>query len=113
MKNKGDGAGQMFLPVLAEIIGRGDGSFILRPQAPDEAGEVWISTRQAAQILGFEGEHAGRTVLRLADDGYLVQRRPSPRKVKISLKSVMAHKELTKDPEFWKTRSLRQWRGEE
>lgn len=113
MKRKGDTAGQTFMfPVMAELLPCGDGRFILKPHAPDELGEGWISTREAAKILGFTGENANRSVLRLADDGYIESRRPSPMKVKISLKSVLEHKEKTKDPEFWRGRRLRQWRGE-
>lgn len=98
--------------VVATLRWKGDGYVgeIVKDgaQAPPEE---WISCKKAAEILGFEGKHAARTVLRLADDGFLTQKRPSPKKVKILLASVLAHNEKAKDPDFWIGKKLRQWRG--
>ena len=85
------------VPVLAELIGRGDGTFILRPKLPERDLDTWITIRQAAELLGHV---AMKSVYRLLGE-YLVYRRPLPSRIVVSLKSVMALRQATQDVEFW------------
>ncbi len=100
--------------IVATLRWKGDHyeGAMVNSQAPDQpkSADEWISTKKAAEMLGFEGKNSNRSVLRLADDGFLVQKRPSPRKVKILLGSVLEHDQRTKDPEFWEGKTLRQQR---
>lgn len=91
------------VPVLAELIGRGDGTYILRPKLPDRDLDTWITVKQAAQILGNLNPKSLYSLL----GEYLVYRRPLPNKVVVSLRSVVAFKEATQDTEFWDNPVLR------
>lgn len=90
------------LPVLADLIPRGDGSYILRPLAlaPEDL-DTWLSVKQAASILRV----SARTVTRWLGI-YLVYRRPGVSKYEVSLRSVLALKAATNDPEFWESPSV-------
>jgi len=92
------------LPVLAELIGRGDGTFILRPKVPDQDLDTWVTLSQAARIIGNVGPRNLYPFL----GQYLVYRRPLPRRVVVSLRSAMALKQATQDPEFWENPTLQQ-----
>ena len=92
------------LPVLAELIPRGDGTFILKPKVPDQELDTWITVRQAAEVIG----HVGRKAVYRLLDGYLVYRRPLRKKILVSLKSAHAYREATQDPEFWRDSHLQQ-----
>ena len=72
--------------------------------APDSGMDVWISARQASQILNV----TPKAVYRLSDPAqpHLLSKRPLPRKVLISLRSVTALAEATKDAEFWTSPEL-------
>jgi hypothetical protein len=93
----------MHLPVLAELVGRGDGTFILKPKVPDQDLDTWLTVKQAAQILGSMNP---KTLYPLLGD-YLVYRRPLPNRIAVSLKSLLAFKQATQDAEFWDNAELR------
>jgi len=90
------------LPLLADLIGRGDGTFILKPRLPDRDLDTWISVGEAAKVLG---DIDRRTIHHWLGE-YLVYCRPMPRKSKVSLKSVLALKKATLDADFWDNREL-------
>ncbi len=90
------------IPLLADLIGRGDGTFILKPRLPDEDLDTWITVGEAAKILG----NLDRRTIHYWLGEYLVYYRPMPRKFKVSLKSVRALKQATQDTEFWDNRQL-------
>jgi hypothetical protein len=78
----------------------------IEPFASDSGLDVWISARQACGLLGVQ-----RTAIYRLTDGekpFLVSRRPLPRKVLISLRSVQAFAEATKDPLFWSSFDLQE-----
>lgn len=74
------------------------------PLPPEPGLDVWITAKQACGILGIKGA----TIYRLmdAEKPFLITRRPLPRKVLISLRSVEAFAEATKDPLFWESPDL-------
>ena len=90
------------LPLLADLIGRGDGTFILKPRLPEGDFDTWITVGEAAKILGG----LDRRTIHYWLGEYLVYCRPMPRKFKVSLKSVLALKQATQDAEFWDNREL-------
>jgi hypothetical protein len=87
------------LPILAELLPRGDGTYILKPRKAPSTLDTWITPKRAAEIIGIEW----RSVYRLmnATRPLLVYRRPLKAKFLISLKSVLAFVEATNDPDFW------------
>ena len=85
------------LPVLAELISRGDGTFILKPQVPAGDLDTWITIRQAAEVIGQVDR---KSVYRLLGE-FLVYRRPLRAKILVSLRSALALKQATQDAEFW------------
>jgi hypothetical protein len=89
------------VPVLAELISRGDGTFILRPSLATADLDTWVTIRQAAQILNLKP----RSVYRLLGR-YLVYRRALPTRIVVSLKSILALRQATQDPEFWDNPAL-------
>lgn len=95
---------QLTLPILADLTPRGDGTFVLRPRMHGTV-DQWVSPKDAAVILGFTGPEGRSSVYRLIAEGMLTARRPSPRKILVSLASVHAHRDATADPEFWARRS--------
>ncbi|MGZ5543669.1 MAG: hypothetical protein ACXWIU_03250, partial [Limisphaerales bacterium] len=66
--------------------------------------DVWITPAQACKILGI----APSGIYRLVDPTrpFLVAKRPLPRKILISLRSVRALSEATKNPDFWESQPL-------
>ncbi len=40
------------VPMMAQLLPRGDGTFTLKPRLPDAHGESWIPTREAKRISG-------------------------------------------------------------
>jgi hypothetical protein len=90
------------LPVLAELVSRGDGSFILKPRVLDEDGDTWLTPRQAGEVLG---QLKSKSIYKLLGE-YLVFRRPLRHKILISLRSVLALKQATGDADFWEDRQL-------
>ncbi len=95
--------GKLFVPLLSELIPRGDGTFILRPRLFDADLDTWITINEAAKI-GTMKPRALYKYLGL----FLVYRRPLPRKFLVSLKSAMAFKQATQDAEFWDNPALQQ-----
>ena len=92
------------LPLLGELIPRGDGTFILRPKVTEADLDTWLTIRQAGEILGHIKT---KTIYSLLGE-YLVFRRPLRHKTLISLRSALALKQATQDAEFWENRELRQ-----
>jgi hypothetical protein len=95
---------RIMLPILAELIARGDGTFVLKPRVPDSDLDTWISVKEAVRVIGSIERRTGYRLL----DGYLVYRRVSKRKIVVSLRSAMAYKHATQDPEFWDDSGLQQ-----
>jgi hypothetical protein len=89
----------LVFPILAELMPRGDGTYILKPRAVPLGLDTWITPKRAAEIIGIEW----RSVYRLLSPTrpMLVYKRPLKAKFLISLKSVMAFIEATNDPDFW------------
>jgi hypothetical protein len=73
---------------------------------PDSGLDVWISARQARDILGV----GAAAMYRLAnpDRPFVLSRRPLPKKVLISLRSVTALADATKNPLFWYSPELQE-----
>jgi hypothetical protein len=94
------------LPILAQFTAQPDGTYKMKPTLPTDGVDVWITPAQACKILGVKG--AG--IYRLIDpaEPFLLFRRPLPRKILISLRSVRALSEATKDAEFWESRTLKE-----
>jgi len=90
------------VPVLAELISRGDGTFVLRPRVPTEDLDTWVTIHQAGEIIGSVN---AKTVYGLLGE-YLVYRKPLRRKILVSLKSALALKQATQDAEFWENPEL-------
>ena len=95
-------AQQQVVPLLADLIGRGDGTFILKPRLLDQEMDTWISIGDAARILG---DLDRRTIHHWLGE-YLVFCRPLPRKPKVSLKSALLLKQATLDADFWENAEL-------
>lgn len=87
----------MEIPILADLVSRGDGTFVLRPPVQDP--ETWIRLPAAAKILC-------RSVRQLRPHlgELLVYRRRTPRTTEVSLRSVKALQQAAKDPRFWRDR---------
>lgn len=88
--------------MMAELVPRGDGTFVLKPRVAEQDTETWITPRQAGEILG---QLTTKSVYKLLGD-YLVYRRPLRRKILVSLRSVLALKQATSDADFWDDRDL-------
>jgi hypothetical protein len=103
---RGLGVAPMILPILAQFTAQPDGTFHMKPQMPDGGMDVWITPAQACNILGIKGA----AIYRLVDPAkpFLVWKRPLPRKILISLRSVTALSEATKNAEFWESEALQE-----
>lgn len=95
---------QLTLPILADLTPLGDGRYVLRPRISGTV-DQWITPKDAAIILGFSGPEGRSSIYRLIEQGMLTARRPSPRKILVSLASVHAHRDASADPEFWARRA--------
>src|SRR5438128_2418543 len=91
------------IPMLGELIGRGDGTFILKPKLLDRELDTWITVGQAAKILGNVRPPNLYPFL----GRYLVYHRPLPRRVVVSLKSALALRQATQDADFWENAELK------
>jgi len=87
----------IILPLIGDMLPRGDGTYVLRPRIPDQHGEVWVTIRDAARLMGV---HV-MTVYRLIDAGHLQVRRVSPHKTTISVRSLNEHIARGSDRENW------------
>jgi predicted DNA-binding transcriptional regulator AlpA len=91
----------------ATAAGKGSHAFPALAQAGACGGvDVWITVAQAAKILGV----ARSAIYRLAEaeKSFLVVKRPLPRKILISLRSVTAFSEATRNVEFWSSPALQE-----
>lgn len=94
--------GQLFLPVIAELVPRGDGSFVLKPVIPDSGMDTWLPVSKVSVMLGI-----GKTsTYDLIENGFLVSKRPLKCKILVSLQSVEAYKAAVSDSEFWSNQKL-------
>jgi hypothetical protein len=100
-----DSPAQIMLPIIAELMPRGDGSYILRPRPPGPAGDAWLTPKQAAAYLGI----SLTAVYGLLDESapMLVSKRPLRWKILVSLPSLEAYARATADPSFWTSARLR------
>jgi len=87
------------LPILADLLPRGDGTFILKPRVPSSDLDAWLRPKEVAKMLGVSlTEVYG---LLDASEPFLVSRRPARFKILVSLKSVRLFRAATSDPAFW------------
>ena len=93
---------KLAIPLLAELVERGDGTFILKPRVADQELDSWITVSEAARILG---NVRPRNLYQFLGR-YLVYRRPLPRRVVVSLKSALALRQATQDADFWENVEL-------
>ena len=102
----------VLLPVLAELTPRGDGSFILKPKVPDDAGHSWLPVADSARFLEVR-----RSAIYPWLGQLLVYRRPLIAKYLIRLDSLQRLRNATLDPEFWSCaalqKPLRNWVSEQ
>lgn len=92
------------VPVLAELISRGDGTFVLRPRVPAQDLDTWVTIQEAGLVIGSIHPKSVYSLL----GEYLVYRKPLRRKILVSLKSALALKQATQDTEFWYNQALQQ-----
>jgi len=87
------------LPLLSELLPRGDGTYVLRPISPDPIDlESWLDVGQAARMLQVERHR----IYAWCEEGLLVHRRPAPRRLIITLRSVLRLRSATAaDPDLW------------
>jgi hypothetical protein len=90
--------------VLAELISRGDGTFVLRPRVPAQDLDTWVTIQEAGLVIGSIHPKSVYSLL----GEYLVYRKPLRRKILVSLKSALALKQATQDTEFWYNQALQQ-----
>lgn len=90
------------IPILADLVPRGDGTWVLRPVVPDGSLETWLSIREAAKVLSVSPRSLYPYL-----GVYLVYRKPLKAKVEVSLRSVRAFRQAANDPEFWDRGDLR------
>jgi hypothetical protein len=95
---------QQLLPVLCDIVPRGDGSFTVTPRKiPPNTLEIdgqikaAVRIREAARMLGV----SPRTAMRLLQMDKLQGNRPSGHVTLVTIESIEAHKQATKDPFYW------------
>jgi hypothetical protein len=93
-----NGTTKVQLPILADLLLRADGTWLLKPVVPADAAtlDAWVKVRDAARILRVSTRDVYRWL-----GVYLVYRRPTRSRVEISLKSVRALQVATNDVEFW------------
>lgn len=87
------------MPILAEVIPRGDGTYILKPRPTDSDLNSWVPVTRASTLLGMDR----RTIYTLInpESPLLVHRRLLKRKIMISLKSIQTFLQATVHPDFW------------
>jgi len=75
----------MWLP--PSTVHLGDGVYrVVEPPPADT--DRWVSVREAARMLGFEGRFAPRRVYPLFDDGTLRCRRVVPKRIQVGVRSI-------------------------
>jgi hypothetical protein len=90
------------IPILAELLPKGDGTFVLQPKVIDSDMDTWLPAPRAGQIIGLRGRSIYRLITRTKP--LLVYKRPLKNKLLVSLKSVKAYIQATNDPDFWSDR---------
>ena len=87
------------LPIMVELLPRGDGTYLLKPKPMEADMEAWVSARRASEIIGLKR----RSVYRLLDPArpLLVHKRPAKKRTLVSLRSIQAYLQATSDPDFW------------
>jgi hypothetical protein len=90
------GPQQLQLFSTAEVIPRGDGTFLLRPGKPS-FGREKVSISEAVRRFGSSES----TWLRLFECRMIEGERPSPRKTFLYVDSIAEHLRKSSDPEFW------------
>ena len=89
----------MTFPVMAQLVPRGDGSYLLKPTLTSgDVVDQWISVKKTAELLSFRSRN---TVCKRIDQGLLVHKRMGERIVLVSLRSVMDLKAACCDDEFF------------
>lgn len=79
------------------VTPQGDGSFHVRPSKPVSH----MSIKQSAAYLNISPS----SVYRLVDEGVIPAERPLRGKILIAVSDLEAHKERSRDPEFWQRRN--------
>ena len=87
------------VPVLADLIRRHDGTFVLQPHVTGSQVDMWVSPKRAAQLIGIRGHSIYR--LLNPNNPFLVYKRPLKSRSLVSLRSVRAYIQATSDPDFW------------
>jgi hypothetical protein len=64
----------------AELLPRGDGSFVLKPGKPEQ----WLWTQDAAKAYGV----SQKTIVRWWSKGFITGRRVGPRRIQIDAESL-------------------------
>lgn len=84
---------------MADLLSRGDGTFILKPRIVDSDMDTWIQVKEAAKFIGISLTE----IYGLFDpaEPFLVSRRPAKRKILVSLKSARAFRRATANADFW------------
>jgi excisionase family DNA binding protein len=91
------------LPILMDLVSVGDGTYKAVPRKLAAGGDNWIKASEAARLLNV----SPKTIYRLADNGHLRDRKPTPRKRQINLESVEAfRKGIEGNPDFWNNQAL-------
>lgn len=84
---------------MADLLPRGDGTFILKPRVVESDLDTWLSPKDASKIIGTGRQ--GVYDLCASESPYLVARHPAKRKLLISLKSCQALRRATVSEDFW------------
>lgn len=99
---------RVLLPILGEFRRLADGSYHVRPVMPEPDGDTWLTTRKAAELLGW----ARQSIHDYLGD-LLVFRRPLRKKVVVSLRSVLKLRAALSEPDFWECQAkqgkVREW----
>lgn len=94
---------------ICKLMRQPDGSYIpvLKQYSPH--------VRMDSNALGNAGLNAlsRRTLYRLIAAGFVAHSRPAPNLIMVDLASLAEHLEKTKDPEFWTSARLEQFRRSE
>lgn len=74
---------QIFLVTSAELMPRGDGTYILKPHKPEQ----WLWTHEAARLYRVSPD----TIVRWWRLGHIVGRKAGPRRIQIEAASLVAY----------------------
>ena len=85
------------LPVMMEFVPTGDGGYRARPIGPTCHDPIY-TVAQASKVLGIDAQG----VRALYESNFIKGYNPTPGKLVLYVVSVLAHKQATESPEFWK-----------